>query len=136
MPLVTDRSQDVANWVASQYGGDAPSVDAAIGYADDTGQLTAGVFFDGATDNNVFAHIASVGPLPISLTRAVARFVYHQLGMERMTFFFSEKHTKVQNLVVTMGAAFEARLASAFAGADGLLYVLWRDSPFVRALLR
>ena len=56
--LVVDPPQDIANWVAAQYGCVAPSVDAAIGVADERG-LLAGVFFDGMSENNIFAHIAS-----------------------------------------------------------------------------
>lgn len=136
MSLVTDRHQEVADWVAHQYGSEAPTVDAAIGLLDDGGNMIAGVFFDGSSGHSCFAHIAATRGLSIALMRAVARLVYEGWKMERLTFLFSADNTRVHRLVETMGAAPEARLKRFCGEHDALVYVLWRDAPFVKALLR
>lgn len=137
MPLVYDRPQQVADWVASQCGVEAPTVDAAIGF-ETGGELVAGVYFDAPTPNNAFAHIASTaGVLPRALLCAVVTYVYVQLGMERMTFLVSSENKRVLDFVMAMGARMEGGMRRAFGpAADGLWFVLWRDDPFAQNLLQ
>lgn len=134
--LILDSPQDIADWVCALRGCTSPTVDAAIGVQVD-GDLVAGVYFDAATDNNVFAHIANIGPvLPESLLRAVAAFIYRDLHLTRMTFAVTEGNKKTIKLVEGMGAKLEASLEQAGdEKRDLLLYVLWRDAPFVQRML-
>lgn len=134
--LVFDEPQRVANWVAAQCGNDAPTVDAAIGFEKD-GELRAGVYFDGMTDNNIFAHIASVAAtLPKSLLAAVAVYVFTQLKLDRMTFAVASKNYAAGRLVRDMGATLEARLQDACGhGNDLNLYRLRADDEFSRRML-
>lgn len=133
--LVLESPQDVADWVAAQSGNIAPSVDAAIGFSHE-GDLLAGVYFDGMSENNIFAHIAShANNLPRSLLMATAGYVYQQLGLERMTFMVPSDNFPTLRLVERMGADKEATLTRACGDADLNLYVLWRDAPFARLVL-
>lgn len=137
MPLVFDEPQRVATWVAACSGSDAPMVDAAIGYEDEYGRLTAGVYFDAMNENNIFAHIASVARvLPRSLLQAVTIYVVCQLKHERVTFAVSDANTQAKTLVEAMGAKQEARLSRACGNHDLLLYVLWANDPFPQRLLK
>lgn len=134
--VVFDPPQRIADWVCALRGCQAPTVDAAIGFEVD-GDLVSGVYFDAATDNNVFAHIAKVGPLVHeSLLIAVAEFVYKHTGLERMTFAVAEHDARTRAFVESMGAKLEATLERA-AGpkSDLLLYVLWRGAEFVQRML-
>lgn len=133
--IVYEPAQDIADWVAARVGAEAPLVDAAIGFEQD-GQLRAAVYFDVAHENNIFAHIASDAVhVPVSLMRAVAAYVYDQLGLTRMTFAVSEANTRACKFVRAMGAQLEARLRDACGDSDLLLFVLWRDTPFARRIM-
>lgn len=135
MALVYGYPQLVADWVAAQLGDAAPSVDAAIGYVSD-GRLKAGVYFDGFTGNNIFAHIASEGPPPKSLLAATAAYAFEQLKLSRMTFAIPEHNGLARNFVERMGCTEECRLMGACGDmGDLVMYDIWRDSPFIVRLL-
>lgn len=135
MALVTDRPQDVADWVAAQSGREAPSVDSAIGLEVD-GALKAGVYFDGLTTNNVMAHIASSATtMPPALLQAVAQYVYRQLGLTRMSFPVSSGDLGVLDFVLGMGARQEAVLRRGCDPHDLILFVLWEKDYFPQRLL-
>lgn len=134
--LVLDEPQKVADWVAAQSGDAAPTVDAAIGFEQD-GQLVAGVYFDGMTENNIFAHIANTAQvLPRPMLVAVAVYVFTQLRLTRMTFAVaSDNHAGVQ-LVCGMGAQLEGRLHDACGHGRHLnLYRLGAENDFSRRVL-
>ncbi|MGL4651544.1 MAG: hypothetical protein ACRC1H_19210, partial [Caldilineaceae bacterium] len=119
----------------AQCGNEAPTVDAAIGIEVD-GALQAGVYFDGYTENNIFAHIASsMHTLPRSLLRAVAVYVFEQLKLSRMTFAVSSGNHAAVLLVTRMGAGLEAMLRGACGAHNLNLYTLWADAPFARRIL-
>lgn len=137
--LVVDRPQYVADWVASQSGEVAPTVDAALGFEYE-GDLRAGVYFDAMTGNNIFAHIAStLHTLPRSLVIATAIYVYEQAELDRMTFAVAAGNHKTVKLVLSMGAELEGTLEKAagrgLVGCDLYLFVLWKDSPFIQRIL-
>lgn len=135
MSLVFDRPQLVADWVAAQIGATAPSVDAAIGYEID-GTLMAGVYFDGYRQNNIFAHIAAkTSMFPQSLLAAVAKYVFHQLSLGRMTFAADCGDARLLAFLRGMGAEHEATLKQGSDGRDTYLFVLWDTSEFPRRLL-
>ena len=135
MALVYRQPQRVADWVAAQIGGHAPSVDAAIGYEIE-GTLMAGVYFDGYCQSNIFAHIAAkTAMLPQSLMVAVAKYVYGQLGLPRMTFTADCGDARLLSFLRGMGAEHEATLKQGSDGRDTYLFVLWDTSEFPRRLL-
>jgi hypothetical protein len=134
--LILDKAQYVANWVAAQSGNYAPTVDAAIGIEKD-GELVAGVYFDCLTTNNIFAHIANTAELlPIGLLRAVATYVYVDLGIQRMTFVVSAGNEAVCNLVIRMGGWIEGVMRKADGEHDCYLFALWVNEPFVQRVLK
>jgi len=135
--LVYDRPQEVADWVATQSGtAPAPRAKAAIGYEVD-GQFRAGVYFDGYTKGNIFAHIASsANVIPPALLMAVAKYVYVQLGLSRMTFPVSSANFRTRDFVSGMGAVVEGVLKEgADHGTDLVLFVLWKHDSFPQRLL-
>lgn len=123
-------------WVAERIGGCAPRVDNSMAWEVD-GELTAGVYFDGYTGHNIFAHIATEVPLPIGLLHAVAGYVYQQLGLRRMTFMVAADNDPCLDLVASFGAEYEGSMIDACGeGRDAMMFALWTDAPFVRRLLR
>lgn len=135
MSLVFDSPQRVADWVSAQIGGHAPAVDAAIGYEID-GVLRAGVYFDGYCQNNIFAHIAAdTAMFPQSLLAAVAKYVFVQLGLSRMTLPADCGDARLLQFIHGLGAQHEATLKQASDGRDMYLFVLWDSSDFPRRLL-
>lgn len=133
--IVYHQPQRVADWVAAQRGEEAPVVSHALGYEHD-GILRAGVYLDCMTENNIFAHIASNAPMfPRSLLLAVGAYVYDTLGIDRMTFAVPANMAELHEFVAAMGAEKEATLSKAAGIHDLDLYVLWRDSPYVRRML-
>ena len=138
MVLVFDRHQEVTDWVCAQAGNVPPVASSAMGVEVD-GHLVAGIYFDSLTQNNVFGHLAFTKALPLdgrlALMRACAVYVYQQLGLERATLAFPADHRGVLGLAEFSGAQYEGRLRRAFGDVDMLLYVLWRDAPFIQTLL-
>jgi RimJ/RimL family protein N-acetyltransferase len=131
--LVYGEDERVTAWVAAQCGDDPPPPTAAIGYERD-GELVAGVFFDGCSDNNVFCHIATTGLLPWELLRAAMAYVYRQLGFERMTLMVRDDNEKCISLCNKLGAELEGVMTRAYVGGDILLFVLWNTNKFWRRL--
>lgn len=136
MPLVYGQDERVSAWVAEQLGyPEGSPVYASIGYEVD-GELIAAVTFDNPSDTNVFAHIASNAlVLPLELLLAVARYVFIQNKLRRMTFFVFDDNTRCMRLVESLGAVREASLNGARKGGDLLIYALWDTSRFYRKLL-
>lgn len=134
--IVYEPAQEIADWVAAKLGTTAPLVDAAIAYMGED-DIKAAVYFDTMNANNIFAHIASATTtLPRSLLAAVARYVYDQLGIDRMTFSVPESNYRTRAFVRAMGAEVEGRLKNACGDGDDLmLFVLWRHAPFAQQML-
>jgi RimJ/RimL family protein N-acetyltransferase len=131
--LVYGQDARVTEWVASQYGDPPPPSYSAIGF-ERNGELVAGVYFDGMSDNNVCAHIAAVGLLPVELLAAVAAYAYNQLGLDRMTFMIEDDNTACIRFVEAMGAELEGRMVRTRKRGDTLIYVLWKTCRFWRKL--
>jgi RimJ/RimL family protein N-acetyltransferase len=132
--VVYGRDTEVANWVAARWGAPAPAVNSALGFERD-GELIAGVYFDGLTDNNIFAHVACDDGMPVPLLRAVAQYVYQHIGLERMTYAVSAGNLKAIAFVTALGATKEAQLRRACGDHDLLLFALWRTDPFAQRML-
>ena len=129
--LVLGQDERVSAWVAARCGvREASSAHASIGYERDH-ELIAGVAFDGATDTNVFAHIASaVKPVPLELLIATCNYAYKQLGAKRMTFMVQDDNWLCRTFIEKMGARFEASIQEGHSRGDMLLYVLWAHDDF------
>lgn len=134
--LVFDQDERVSAWVAARSGErESALAYASIGVERD-GELVAGVYFEGATDTNVFAHIASaVQPVPIELLIASFNYAYSQLGAKRMTFMVQDDNRRCLEFVEKMGAHLEAELHQAHATGSILLYVLWATDDFPRRVM-
>ena len=129
MSLVYGQDERVSQWVAAQSNEPAPPVVAAIGW-ERHGELTAGIYFDTMNSNNVFAHIASSGLVPVELLAAAMAYTFRQLQVDRVTFMIDDDNKRCIDFVETMGAFPEGRLRRARKGGDVLLYVLWNDNRF------
>jgi hypothetical protein len=131
MGLVVGMDTYVTTWVAQQLGySDPPPAYTSIGFERE-GDLVAGVYFDGMSDTNVFAHIASNGRLlPRQLLDAVCEFVYDRLGAKRMTFMVYDTNERCLDFVRALGAEFESCIVQGHSGGDVLLYALWRDRGY------
>lgn len=135
MPLVYGQDARVAAWVGAQCGYEAPPVHAAIGWEAD-GQLKAGVYFDSALPNTVFAHIASTAAtMPRQLLRAVCLYAFRQMGVERITFLVSTANERVLRFVTGLGASYEGVMRRAFGPADGVWFAFWRDCYWAKRLM-
>jgi len=133
MGLVYGEDGAVSRWVAAQSNEPAPPVVSAIGWERD-GRLTAGIYFDTMNSNNVFAHIASTGLMPVELLAAAMAYTFRQLEVDRVTFMIDSDNQRCIDFVTTMGAFPEGRLRGARKGGDVLLYVLWKDNRFWKKL--
>jgi RimJ/RimL family protein N-acetyltransferase len=135
MALVYGQDERVTRWVAQRSGNDSPTPScASIGF-ERGGELVAGVYFDGRTQTNLFAHIASDGSiLPAELLYAVAQFAYEQLGVLRMTFTVRDDNLPCLRLVQSMGASCEAVLEKGHENGDVILFVLWSNCDLFQRL--
>jgi RimJ/RimL family protein N-acetyltransferase len=131
MALVVGLDLYVTTWVALQLGyTDPPPAYTSIGFERE-GELVAGIYFDGMSDTNVFAHIASNGRLlPRELLDETCRFVYDRLGAKRMTFMVYDTNERCLSFIKALGAEYESRIAEGHSGGDVLLYVLWADRGY------
>lgn len=134
--LVLGRDKEVTDWVAKRLGyPDGVPAYSAIGY-ERNGGLCAGVYFDGATETNIFAHIATDGSmLPVELLGAVAAYAFHQCRANRMTFMVADNNFKCLALVQSLGAVLEGRIHGGHRTGDVLLFALWSDCSFHQKLL-
>jgi len=133
--LVYGQDERVTAWVAAQAGNFDPTPACAAIGVEHNGKLVAGIYFDGRTQTNVFAHIASVGQvLPAVLLWAVGRYAYEQLGVKRMTFSVAASNAECLALVRGMGAEHEATLREGREDGDVFLFVLWRDCALYKRL--
>ncbi|MFN9029635.1 MAG: GNAT family N-acetyltransferase [Betaproteobacteria bacterium] len=131
--LVYGQDERVTAWVAAQSGDAPPPPTAAVGY-ERNGELAAGTYFDGCSDNNIFCHIASTGLLPRELLQAAMAYAYRQLELERMTLIVHDDNERCINLCLGLGAELEGVMARARKGGDILLFVLWNTNRFWRRL--
>ena len=131
MGLVVGKDLYVTTWVALQLGqSEPPPAYTSIGYERD-GALVAGVYFDGMSDTNVFAHIASNGRLlPRELLDKTCEFVYDHLGAKRMTFMVYDTNEPCLSFIKALGAEPEGRIVQGHSGGDVLLYALWGDRGY------
>lgn len=135
MGVVYDSPHYVCSWLAEQMGNRPGAVYAALGYERD-GQLVAGVVFDMVTKTNVFVHIASVAEMfPGELLAAVARYVFVQNKLRRMTFVVKDTNTPCVKLIEKLGATCEGVLKGAHEDGDLFIYALWDTSRFYRKLI-
>jgi RimJ/RimL family protein N-acetyltransferase len=136
--LVYDQHERVSDWVAVQMGfppGSGSPVASAIGYERDN-ELVAAVLFENPTETNIFAHIAFCGEIfPLPLLAAVAKYVYVQMALRRMTFIVKDTNVACIRLIEKLGGCREARLRMGHKDGDLLLYVLWDTSRFYRKLI-
>lgn len=137
MPAVFDQDARVTRWVADQLGHQhAPPAYSSIGWERD-GELVAGVFFDGMTETNVFAHTAcSGGVFPRGLLIEVYRFVFERLGAKRMTFMVNDNNLPCVNFVTRLGAKLEAVMRGGHASGNTLIFVLRPEEGFYEILFR
>jgi len=131
--LVYGQDERVTAWVAAQSGDAPPPPTAAIGY-ERKGELVAGIYFDGCSDNNIFCHIASTGLMPVKLLAAGMAYVYRQLEFERVTLMVRDNNEKCLQLCQDLGAELECALSRGYKGGDVLLFVLWNTNRFWRRL--
>lgn len=134
--LVLGQDERVSAWVAERSGvREASLAYASIGVEHD-GELVAGVYFDGATNTNVFTHIASdVRPVPLELLIATCNYAYKQVGAKRMTFMVRDDNVLCRTFVEKMGAHLESVIRHGHEAGDVLLYVLWANDDFPRRLM-
>ncbi len=135
--VVFDEDVRVGAWLDEQMGYAVPSVvKPSIGYEVD-GQLVAGVVFDNATDNNVFAHMASTVEtgVPQELLSACYLYTFGQMRLERVSLLVREDNVRCRKFVEKWGAELEARLVRACKACDQLIYVLWRNPALDAKLL-
>jgi hypothetical protein len=133
--LIFGQDDRVTAWVAGQEGNVVPPpAYASIGY-ERGGKLVAGVFFDGVTETNVFAHIASTSHvLPRSLLTATCEYAYGQCGAQRLTLMIRDDNRRCIDMVLGMGAKLECVITYGHESGDVLLFVLWKDAKFVERL--
>lgn len=107
--IVCEPQGHIADWIFRNiHGGQAPSVDAVIGLASDTG-LIAGVAF---TDNNgrsIGAHIASVGNgwLTREFLWAIFFYPFEVLGVNKILVQTDSENSKALRFIAHMGFTVE-----------------------------
>ena len=133
--VVYGQDERVVSWIADQLGyPESFPCSSAIGYERD-GHIVAGVCFDNMSTTNLFAHIATSGPLPRALLVATALYAFKQCGVLRMTFMVYDDNAQCVRLVEDLGAELEAKLKDGHAGGDTLIYALRPCSRFYQRLL-
>lgn len=135
--LILDQDARVTAWVAERSGsGPAPPTYFAIGY-EDQGELVCGAYFDGCTETNIFAHVASARhTFPQEFLVAIAVTLFDVFDYSRVTLMIRDNNQPAISAAVTIGASLEAVLKQGHAKGDTLLFVLWRDNLFARKLLQ
>lgn len=127
--LIWDRPEVVNDWVFSQGGGRAATgACTALGWADPSGILRAGLVFSECNGAHCLVNIAlSNGTFPLGLLRAGLFYTFAQLKLKRLTFIITEGNIPSQNLVRRLGASPEATLRDADINGNLLIFALFPE---------
>lgn len=131
----------IGGWVTNLAGGSwFPGRGQTIGLVDEKG-IAAGVIYEGHSGPNVYMHIATRPDLKARwMTRKYLWMCFHypfeQLQCRRVTASVSSANKDCLKFIQNLGFRFEAILEGADKDGDLLIYVLWRESPFIQSLLK
>ena len=118
---------DVAAWVYEATGGAVGPTTQAVGYLRD-GALIVGCAVEGYNGNNIYGHFRCDKAPPRHYWKALASYIFNDLGCTRLTGPVAASNTKARKLDEHIGFELEATLKGAAEdGGDMLLYVLWKD---------
>lgn len=126
--IVAGYDRDVAEWVQERLPlleleeRDGRPLYTAIGWADDTGRLVAGVVYDTYTRISIDMHIAGVGAWwnPI-FSREAFRYPFEQLSVKRVTSRTAADNTVGLRFVKAIGFTYEGRIRQALPGGKDLI---------------
>lgn len=95
------------------------------------GKLIAGVVYEGYNPYNIFMHVAAIPGahwLTRDYLRAVFRYPFIQLGVQRVTGWVEASNMAARKFDEHLGFREEARLQGAARdGGDVILYVMWAE---------
>jgi RimJ/RimL family protein N-acetyltransferase len=95
------------------------------------GELIAGTIYEGYNPHSIWMHVAAIPGarwLTRDYLRAVFRYPFVQLGVNRVGGWVEESNMAARKFDEHLGFREEARLRGAARdGGDVILYVMWRD---------
>lgn len=124
--IVANQDKRVAEWVASRISvfefGNSPYT--AIGLANETGALLAGVIYQNFTKTDIHMHVAAL-PGRRWLCRSFLgegfRYPFEQLGCRRVTGLVPSRNTDAQAFDEHLGFAYEGRVRRILPNGDDLI---------------
>lgn len=129
MRLIFDCDEMVASWVGERLGVQIQPPYTAIGMTRDGMDLCAGAVFNDFTGSNVEMTVASIG-VSKGFVCAVARYVFGQLAVNRLSIKTKRSNKAVQRLAPRLGFKFEGISARYFGPTkadDAIRYVLFPE---------
>ena len=125
--ILIGHDQVVADWVAKAIKKQFCPPYTAIGTVDADGRLTGGAVFTNYTGDAVELSIAGGGVVNRAAWRAIAHYVFEQMGCSRLTIHTSAKNKRVRRMAPKFGFVFEGTARNLYGSVNGLCYSLVRD---------
>jgi len=127
--LILGCDEMVASWVGEKLGTVIQPPYTAIGLTKDGLDLCARAVFNDFTGSNVEMTVASTG-VSKGFARAIAAYVFRQLGVNRLSIKTKRSNKAVQRLAPRLGFKFEGISARYFGPSkadDAIRYVLFPE---------
>lgn len=128
--MIVLDTQRVGAWVAQKVGGiwDNSANAQAIGYANEDGQLLAGVTYKDWNGANIWVHVRVEDGRALPQFVAVAfHYPFVQVGARRLTLPICSTNRKALSVAARMGFTLESKLNQATPEGDLQLWRMMRE---------
>lgn len=127
MKALVGHDETVAGWVAGKIGKPFHAPYTAIGALAGDGTLRGGFVFTGYNGHSVEMSLAGDGALDRQMWRAIASYVFDQLGCSRLQVHTAASNRRVRKMAPRLGFTFEGKSRRFYGGEDAYLFSLVAD---------
>lgn len=127
MRALTGHDETIATWVSSKIGKPFQAPYVAIGALDATGSLQGGFVFTGFNGTSIEMTLAGAGVMDRAMWRAVAAYVFQQLGCTRLQVHTAASNRIVRKLAPRLGFTFEGKSRRFYGREDAYVFSLTAD---------
>lgn len=126
MRLIFGRDAEVAEWVSERIGQPICPPFTALGWVDQFGRLGACVF-NNRDAANIDLTFAMDGLMGRDVMRAIAHYVFVQLGCSRVTMKTRKSNKRACRAAHIAGFKFETTLSRWYGSEDGVQFKMTSD---------
>lgn len=125
-PQTDEQKRGLAEWAAQQLGIVIPEPYIALGIVNRAGVVSGVIILNDYTLHNIEISAAGRGAFTPAVIRQLSRYVFNQLGCERVTLR-TKRSNKEARKVLGRHFTFEATLSRFYGKEDAFLFRMRRD---------